>query len=285
MSKKQTIKVQDTEITLLTDNETDFISITDIARKFNEKTDTVLQTWMRSMSTIEYLGLWEELHNLNFNPTKYAEIKGKTGSNSYYISISQWIKETNAIGLRSSAGRYGGTFAHKDIAIQFCYWLSPTFQLYLIKEFQRLKNVESEEQKLSLDWQIKRTLSKVNYRIHTDAIKKNLIPEKVQETKMEGLYYASEADLLNLALFGMTAKTWRENNPEAKGNIRDNATAEQLLVLANLENLNAEFIKMGWAKPTRLTKLNDVAIYQMELLVGSSGLNTLKVGDAPTELT
>ena len=279
MLKKQTFTVQDTEITLLTHNETDYISITDIARKFNEKTDTVLQTWMRSMSTIEYLGLWEELHNLNFNPANYAEIKSKTGSNSYYISISQWIKETNAIGLRTSAGRYGGTFAHKDIAIQFCYWLSPTFQLYLIKEFQRLKEIEWQEQKLSLDWQIKRTLSKVNYRIHTDAIKNHLIPLKIKDTKFEGLFYASEADLLNLALFAVTAKEWREANPDLKGNVRDHATAEQLLVLANLENLNAEFIKMNLPKEDRLGKLNDVAIYQMQLLVNTSAFNTLKSGE------
>jgi KilA-N domain len=284
MAKKQTFKVQDTEITLLTQDDTDYISITDIARKFNEKTDTVLQTWMRNMNTIEYLGLWEELHNLNFNPENYAEIKSKTGSNSYYISISQWIKETNAIGLKSSTGRYGGTFAHKDIAIQFCYWLSPTFQLYLIKEFQRLKEVEAKEQRQALDWNLKRTLSKINYRIHTDAIKMFLIPPRLERTKQEGMVYASEADMLNVALFGMTSKQWQEENPTLKGNIRDYAAAEQLLVLANLENLNAHLIKEGMKQSERLEKLNEVAIYQMELLAGTSSLKNLKSGEQSPKL-
>ncbi len=275
MSTKQTFKVQDTEITLLTQDDTDYISITDIARKFNVKTDTVLQTWMRNMNTIEYLGLWEELHNLNFNADTYAEIKSKTGSNSYYISISQWIKETNAIGLKSSTGRYGGTFAHKDIAIQFCYWLSPTFQLYLIKEFQKLKEVEAIEHRKSLDWDLKRTLAKVNYRVHSDAIKMHLIPPRLAQTKQEGIVYANEADILNIALFGITAKSWHEANPDLKGNIRDYATAEQLLVLSNLENLNAHFIKECINQSLRLRKLNEVAIYQMELFAGTSALKHL----------
>ncbi len=276
MAKQQIIKVQDTEITLLAHNETDYISITDIARKFNEKTDTVIQTWMRNMSTIEYLGLWEELHNVNFNPINYATIKSKTGSNSYYISISQWIKEVNAIGLKSSAGRYGGTFAHKDIAIQFCYWLSPTFQLYLIKEFQSLKEIQSEQQKEALDWNLKRTLSKINYHIHTDAVKMYLIPPKLENMKQEGIVYASEADMLNVALFGMSARQWQAANPTLKGNIRDYAATEQLLVLANLENLNAHLIKQGAKQAERLRQLNEVAIYQMELLTGSKVLKGLK---------
>jgi KilA-N domain len=283
MAKQQIIKVQDTEVTLITHNETDYISITDIARKFNEKTDIVMQTWMRNMGTIEYLGLWEELHNINFNALNYQEIKSKTGSNSYYISLTQWIKETNAIGLRSSAGRYGGTFAHKDIAIQFCYWLSPTFQLYLIKEFQSLKEIETKEKKEALDWNIKRTLAKVNYSIHTDAVKNYLMPTKIQDTKFESVYYATEADVLNLSLFGYTAKEWHDSNPQVKGNLRDNATTEQLLVLANLENLNAEFIKMGFSKQQRLTKLNDIAIYQMRLLVNKTNLGFLKSGEDKTQ--
>jgi hypothetical protein len=279
MPKQQTIKVQGTEVTLMTHNESDYISITDIARKFNAKTDVVMQTWMRNMGTIEYLGLWEELHNIGFNAVNYQEIKSKTGSNSYYISITQWIKETNAIGLRSSAGRYGGTFAHKDIAIQFCYWLSPTFQLYLIKEFQKLKELEIKEKQEALDWNIKRTLAKVNYTLHTDAVKNHLMPIKIQDTKFESVYYATEADVLNLALFGCTAKEWHDSNPQLKGNLRDNATTEQLLVLANLENLNAEFIKMGFSKQERLTKLNDIAIYQMDLLVNRTNLGFLKSGE------
>jgi KilA-N domain len=284
MTKKQILKVQNTEITLLTLGDNDFMSITDIARTVNEKTDVVLQTWMRNMGTIEYLGLWEELYNMDFNHTNFKDIKSKTGSNSYYISISQWIKETNAVGLKSSAGRYGGTFAHKDIAIQFCYWLSPKFQLYLVKEFQRLKENEAEENKLLSDWNLKRTLSKINYKIHSDAIKNHLIPAKIQNTKFETLYYASEADLLNIALFGLTAKEWRDANPNLKGNMRDNATTEQLLVMANLENLNAEFIKMGLSKEERVIKLNEVAIYQMQLLVNMPNSNFLENQGDKTQL-
>lgn len=180
--------------------------------------------------------------------------------------------------MRSTSGKYsGGTYAHKDIALNFCYWLSPIFQIYLIKEFQRLKEEESD--RLNLEWNLKRTLAKVNYKIHTDAIKNHLVPLRIQDTKFEGLYYASEADLLNLALFSVTAKEWRETNPNLKGNMRDYATAEQLLVLANLENLNAEFIKMGLLKETRLTKLNDIAIYQMQILVTTPSLPLLKRGD------
>ena len=196
--------------------------------------------------------------------------------NSFAISISDWIDSTDAIGILSKVGRYGGgTFAHQDIAFEFGSWINPSFKLLIIKEFQRLKEAEVDHQKESLEWNVRRMLSKVNYRIHADAIKNHLIPQKMQQTKLEGLYYASEADLLNLALFGLTAKEWREENPTLKGNMRDYATAEQLLVLANLENLNAEFIKMGWDKPARFTKLNDVAIYQMELLIDVPTLSKL----------
>jgi hypothetical protein len=195
------------------------------------------------------------------------------------LTPTRWIEATDAIGIRSTSGKYGGgTYAHKDIALNFCYWISPIFQIYLIKEFQRLKDEESV--RLQLDWNLKRTLAKVNYTIHTDAVKNHLIPTKIKDTKFESVYYATEADVLNLALFGYTAKEWQGSNPQIKGNLRDNATTEQLLVLANLENLNAEFIKMGLSKQERLTKLNDIAIYQMELLVNKTNLGFLKSGES-----
>jgi hypothetical protein len=197
-------------------------------------------------------------------------IREKIGINRFLLSAKKWIETVNAIGIMASSGRYGGTFAHKDIAFHFCNWLSPTFQLYVAKEFQRLKKIEAEEQKDALEWNLKRTLAKINYRVHTDAVKNYLIPPKVSQTVFEGLYYASEADILNVALFGITAKQWKAQNATLKGNIRDHATTEQLLVLSNLENLNAEFIKIGISKEERLTKLNDIAIYQMNLFVNVS---------------
>ena len=267
MKKKKTLTVEGTEIKLFTKKDIDFISLTDIVRKVNERTDLVIQSWMRNMSTIEYLGLWEELHNPNFNPYGFAGIKERTGSNTFYVSIRQWIQETNAIGIQSKTGRYGGTYAHKDIAINFCYWLSPKFQILLIKEFQRLKEIESEQQKETLEWNVKRTLAKINYRIHTDAIKENLIPSRIYNNpKKEGFIYANEADILNVALFGITAKMWRSQNPDKKGNIRDYATSEQLIVLSNLESQNAQLIKEGLSQDERLDKLNEIAIYQMQVL-------------------
>jgi hypothetical protein len=193
--------------------------------------------------------------------------------------VTDWVESTGAIGIRAKAGRYGGTFAHKDIAFEFLSYLNPAFKLYVIKEFQRLKNEEAAQAKELQEWNLKRALSKVNYLIHTDAVKEHLIPPRVAGTKTEGLYYASEADLLNLAMFGMTAKEWRINNPEAKGNLRDNASAEQLLVLANLENLNAEFIRQGFDKEQRLERLNEIAIYQMQLLVSVPGVKELGTGN------
>lgn len=215
-----------------------------------------------------------------FNVLNFEYIKSQTGSATFVLTISDWMERTGAVGIRAKTGRYGGTFAHRDIAYEFLSYLNPTFKLYVIKEFQRLKKEETK----ALDWQIKRTLSKVNYRIHTDAVKNHLIPLKIQDTKFEGLYYASEADLLNLAIFNITAKEWREANPDLKGNMRDYATVEQLLVLSNMENLNAEFIKMGISKQDRLTKLNDVAIYQMELLVGMPNLGLLGSGDDTSKI-
>lgn len=266
MEKPKIIIVQDTEIRFYNENDSDFFSLTDIAKRFNEKTGQLILNWLRVRNTVEFLGAWEFLHNNSFNVLNFEDIKSQTGAATFALSVNEWIEATGAIGIRAKTGRYGGTFAHIDIAYEFLSYLNPTFKLYLIKEFKRLKNEDSK----TLNWEIKRTLSKVNYAIHTDAIKNNLIPLKVQDTKFEGLYYASEADLLNLALFGTTAKEWRENNPELKGNMRDYATAEQLLVLANLENLNAEFIKMKNSKEERLRKLNDIAIYQIQLLVGNN---------------
>ncbi len=280
MAKKNaTINVEGTEIRIYNENESDFISMTDIAKRFNERTDQVILNWLRTRATIDFLGAWEILYNPNFNPLNFEGIRNQTGAAAFVLTISDWVEKTNAVGIHAKQGRYGGTYAHRDIAYEFLSYLNPTFKLYVIKEFQRLKQEETK----ALDWQIKRTLSKVNYRIHTDAVKNHLIPLKIQDTKFEGLYYASEADLLNLAIFNITAKEWRETNPDLKGNMRDYATVEQLLVLSNMENLNAEFIKMGISKEDRLTKLNDVAIYQMQLLVGTAHFSLLKSGDMESQ--
>jgi hypothetical protein len=282
---KKTIVVQGNEITLFPRKEDeDYISLSDIMKSFND--EFAIYGWMRNKNTVEFLGVWEQLHNPNFNSNEFVRIKNEAGANSFNLTPKKWVAATGALGISSKTGRYGsGIFAHKDIAVNFCYWLSPTFQLYLIQEFQRLKEVEAEKQKESLDWNLKRTLAKVNYRIHTDAVKNHLVPLKIQDTKFEGLYYSSEADLLNLAIFNITAKEWREANPNLKGNMRDYATVEQLLVLSNMENLNAEFIKMGISKQDRLTKLNDVAIYQMQLLVGgTSSFGLLKSGNDPNAI-
>ena len=281
---KKTIIVQDAEITLMPQqNEDDYISLTDIMKRFED--EFAIYSWMRNKNTVEFLGVWEQLHNPNFKGNEFVRFKNEAGANSFNLTPKKWIDTTDAIGIVFKSGRYGGgTFAHRDIAINFCYWLSPTFQLYLIKEFQRLKQKEAEEQKQTLDWNVKRSLAKINYKIHADAVKMHLVPLKVQDTKFESLYYASEADLLNMALFSTTAKEWRENNPDLKGNMRDYATTEQLLVLANLENLNAEFIKMGFPKEDRLRKLNDVAIYQMQLLVAMPSIGLLKGNEALKKL-
>ena len=280
MAKQTSINVQGIEIRILEKNKTNYISLTDIARNSSERTDIVISNWFRNRNTVEFLGLWEQMHNPNFNPIEFDGIKTRTGLNNFILTTTEWVSKVNAIGIEAKTGRYGGTYAHADIAFEFCSWISPVFKLYFIKEFQRLKTAEAEQQQQSLDWNVRRILSKVNYRIHTDAVKNHLIPQKIQDTKFEGLYYASEADLLNLALFAITAKEWRETNPTLKGNMRDYATAEQLLVLANLENLNAEFIKMGFEKHIRLSKLNDVAIYQMQLLVEMPTLSNLPSGNS-----
>ena len=223
--------------------------------------DFFISDWLRNRNTVEFLGIWEQIHNPNFNYGEFAIIRSQAGLNSYKLSVKEWVEKTNAIGLMARAGRYGGTYAYKDIAFEFGMWISPEFKIYLIKEFERLKE---QEQQL-LGWDIKRNLAKINYRIHTDAIKENLIPPELSAKQMS-LVYASEADVLNMALFGKTAKQWRDENPGLKGNIRDYANVSQLVCLSNLENLNAVFINDGLAQPERLAKLNAIAIQQMRVL-------------------
>lgn len=253
------ITIQDTDISIVKYNEEDYISLTDMAR--SQMQEHIIFRWLSLKSTIEYLGEWEMLYNPGFNCPEFGTIKNAAGSNNFVLSVKTWIEQTNAQGIRSKAGRYGGTYAHRDVAYHFGMWLSPKFQLLLIKEYQRLK---TEEQKL-LGWSAKRELSKINYRIHTDAIRQNLIPVKVTPAQAN-IIYASEADVLNVAMFSMTAKQWREANPELKGNIRDYATINELICLSNMENLNAVFIEQGIPQSERLIKLNQIAIHQMSIL-------------------
>ena len=259
------LTVLENEITILKVDDQDYISLTDMLKA--KDGDFFISDWLRNRNTIEYLGIWEKIHNPDFNYGEFAIITSKVGLNSYKLSAKEWSEKTNAIGLVAKAGRYGGTYAHKDIAFEFASWISPKFKLYLIKEFQRLKNDEIEKHKLG--WDIKRTLVKMNYHIHTDAIKNNLIPPNIAKNKIHFIY-ASEADLLNIALFGKTAKQWSEQNPKLEGNMRDYATPEQLVVLANLESLNAQFIKDGLEAEDRLLKLNNIAIEQLQLLLNYS---------------
>ncbi len=274
-TKTNTITVKNIAVNVLSSkNDEDYISLTDIARyKDKEHTDTIIQNWMRNRNTVELLGLWESIHNPNFNPLEFEGFRKQAGLNSFVLTPKRWIEATNAIGIVSKSGRYGGTFAHKDIAFEFASWISIEFKLYIIKEFQRLKAEEND--RLKLNWNLNRTLAKINYRIHTDAIKDNIIPEHLSKEQMSQIY-AAEADVLNVALFGKTAKQWREENPDADGNIRDYATLEQLLVLANLESLNAEFIKLGLPQPERLVKLNQTAISQMQSLMQNAAMRRLK---------
>lgn len=246
------------------DNE--FISLTDIARYGNSsEPNDVIRTWLRSKGTISFLGLWEKFNNPSFKPVEFDGFRKEAGDNYFSISPQKWIREVNAIGIVSTSGRYGGTYAHKDIAFEFASWISPKFKIYLIKEFQRLK----EEEEKHLGWDIKRNLTKKNYLIHTDAIKENLIPKSLKDNEIR-FVYASEADVLNMALFGKTAKQWRDENPNEKGNIRDFANVSQLVCLVNLENLNAHFIKENISQDKRLQKLNEVAIEQMKVLTMGS---------------
>ncbi|MEK7126875.1 MAG: KilA-N domain-containing protein, partial [Patescibacteria group bacterium] len=257
MEKDKKLRVKGMQIYIFQKNKNDYISLTDIARyQDSDRVNYIVQNWMRKRSTIEFLGLWEKLNNPNFKGIEFDAFKIKAGLNSFSLTPKHWIETTAAIGLISRSGRYGGgTFAHKDIAFEFASWISPEFKLYLIKEFQRLK--EAENQKLSLGWNVKRELAKINYKIHTDAIKQNLIPFKINQIPGK-FVYASEGDLLNKALFSMTAKEWHEQNPGKEGNIRDYSTIEQLVVLSNLESLNAELIKQGIEPEKRLLKLNQI---------------------------
>lgn len=263
-AKKNIIEVLGAAVAVLSQNQQDIICLTDIAKFKNpEHPDDVIRNWLRSRNTVEFLGIWERLNNPNFNPVEFDGIRMQTGLNSFVLTPKQWIEKTGAVGLTSSAGRYGGTYAHKDIAFEFASWVSVEFKLYLIKEFQRLK--DDENRRLSLAWNLNRTLSKLNYRIHTDAIRAHLIPVEITPAQAR-ITYASEADVLNVALFGQTAKEWRDANPGHEGNMRDESGIEQLLVLANLESLNAEFIRMGLPQGERLQKLNGIAIRQMQTL-------------------
>ena len=253
------ITVQNTDISIVKYNEEDYISLTDMAK--SQLQEHIIFRWLSLKSTIEYLGEWEMLYNPDFNCTEFGTIKNAAGSNNFVLSVKTWIERTNAIGIRSKAGRYGGTYAHRDIAYHFGMWISPEFQLLLVKEYQRLKAEEHQQ----LGWSAKRELSKINYRIHTDAIKQNLIPQKVTPVQAN-IIYANEADVLNVAMFGMTAKQWREANPELTGNIRDYATINELICLSNMENLNAVFIEQGMPQSKRLVRLNQIAIHQMSIL-------------------
>ena len=253
------ITVQNTDISVVKYTEEDYISLTDMAK--SQLQEHIIFRWLSLKSTIEYLGEWEMLYNPDFNCTEFGTIKNAAGSNNFVLSVKTWIERTNAIGIRSKAGRYGGTYAHRDIAYHFGMWISPKFQLLLVKEYQRLKAEEHQQ----LGWSAKRELSKINYRIHTDAIKQNLIPQKVTPVQAN-IIYANEADVLNVAMFGMTAKQWREANPELTGNIRDYATINELICLSNMENLNAVFIEQGMPQSKRLVRLNQIAIHQMSIL-------------------
>jgi len=265
------IFVQGKDVVIFTVADKDYISLTDIAKYRNsENPADIVKNWLRSRSTIELLGLWEKLHNPDFKLVEFDQFKNEAGANYFVLSPKKWIETTNAVGLISKSGRYGGTYAHKDIAFEFATWISVEFKFYLIKEFQRLK----EEEQKQLGWDIKRNLAKINYRIHTDAIKENLIPAELTTAQINHIY-ASEADVLNIALFGMTAKQWRETNPGKKGNIRDYANVSQLVCLSNLENLNAHFINEGLEQKDRLVKLNAIAIQQMKLLTDDHNVKKL----------
>ncbi len=273
MSKKnKKIEVKGLQITVVSQSKDDYISLTDIARfKDDKRTDYIIQNWIRTRNTIEFLGIWERLNNPDFNPIEFEGFRNSAGLNSFVLTSKQWITKTKAIGLVAKAGRYGGTYAHQDIAFEFGMWISAEFKIYLVKEFQRLKEIESKE----LDWNFKRTLTKINYRIHTDAIKENLIPKNLSKQQVS-FVYANEADVLNVALFGKTSKQWRDENPNEKGNIRDYANISQLVCLSNLENLNAVFINEAYEQSKRLEKLNQIAIQQMKILVEDNSTKKLK---------
>jgi hypothetical protein len=271
MAKKKKIIIDGTEITILAQAKTDYISLTDMAR--SQLQEVVIIKWLSLKSTIEYIGEWESLYNPDFNYTEFGTIKNAAGSNNFVLSVKQWIAATNAIGLTSKAGRYGGTYGHKDLAFHFGMWISPKFQLLLVKEYQRLK--EDENDRLKLNWDLQRTLAKVNYTIHTDAIKEQLIPEKISG-KQKAIIYATEADMLNVALFGLTAADYKKQNPTEKGNLRDQASLEQLVVLSNMESINAVLIRQGLNQSERLLQLNQIAITQMGSLLKHNSIKKLQ---------
>jgi hypothetical protein len=272
MTKTRTLQVKESTISIIVQNEIDYINLTDMTTSFREGSG-LIGKWITNKNTLEYLSIWEKINNPNFNYPEFGVIEQEAGTNRFIMSVGQWIERTKATGMLVKAGRYGGTFAHKDIAFHFAMWLSPEFQIYLVNEFQRLK--DEENNRLKLDWNLQRTLAKVNYHIHTDAIKENLIPKEITKQQV-GLVYATEADLLNVALFGMTAKEWRDSNLDKKGNVRDYATLEQLVVLSNLESINALLIRQTLSQTARLIELNRVAITQMKSLLESSAIKRLK---------
>ena len=262
------ITVKDTEVNVVKVNGEDYICLTDMMRA--KDGDFFITDWLRNRNTLEFIGIWEKVYNPNFNYGEFATIRNHAGLNNFKISVKEFVARTNAVSLQAKAGRYGGTYAHKDIAFEFAMWISPEFKVYTVKEFQRLKE---EEQRL-IGWSAKRELSKINYRIHTDAIKHNLIPAEITKAQAS-IIYANEADVLNVAMFGMTAKQWRDANPDLKGNIRDYASINELICLSNMENLNAVFIEQGMPQHERLIKLNQIAIHQMSVL--ESGDNDRKL--------
>ena len=266
------LTVKDTEITVVKIKDEDYLCLTDMLKA--KDGDFFITDWLRNRNTLEYIGIWEKVYNPTFNYGEFAIIKSQAGLNSFKISVKEFVEKTNAISIQAKAGRYGGTYAHKDIAFEFAMWISPEFKIYIVKEFQRLKE---EEQKL-LGWSAKRELAKINYRIHTDAIKQNLIPPELSPAQ-KSFVYADEADMLNVAMFGMTAKQWREANQDLKGNIRDYATINQLICLSNMENLNAVFINDGMPQSERLEKLNKIAIQQMKVLENIEDKNLLTDGN------
>ena len=273
------IDVKGSEITVISKHGQDYISLTDMLKA--KDGDFFISDWLRNRNTVEFLGIWETVYNPAFNYGEFAIIKSQAGLNSYKISVKEWVEKTHAIGLQATAGRYGGTYAHKDIAFEFGMWISAEFKIYLIKEFQRLKDEEARTS--SLEWNFQRTLSKVNYKIHTDAIKERLIPPRLTPAQT-GIIYASEADLLNVALFGITAAQWRQVNPDLSGNMRDAATLEQLVVLSNLESINAVLIHQGLGAKDRLEQLNAIAIMQMRSLIGLNSMQQLANPDTKKKI-
>jgi hypothetical protein len=269
------IIVEGIEISLSMKNNAEYISMTDIAKKFGEPR-IIVQNWMRSANTLDFLAVWEQLYNPSFNRIEFDAVRLQAGSNAFTMSPTKWIETMNAVGIVTKSGRYGsGSFAHSDIALEFCSWLSPVFKLYILREFQRMKEEESRVEAANFDWNIKRIMSKANYQIHTEAVRQHLVPPKVQKTAYEGIYFASEADVLNVALFGHTAKQWKEQNQKASGNMRDQASPEQLLVLSNLQSLNARLLKWQVTPEKRLEILNETAIEEMEILLSNSSISKI----------